>query len=221
MSIEYRVVNGVVSYFPVSAHEIFSNIHSYHKTGIDLFAGLVITLYGARGIASALQNASNDLWHIPKNKRPDFWHSQYRNIGIILFGGGGMIITTVLLSYTNNISSKGLFFKLLVTLFALILNILVFTMVFRMATSKVIKTKWLFTGAILAGVFWQILQSFGSFLVLHQLKQSSELYGVFALVLGMIFWIYLQAEVTLYAMEANIVQRQILWPRDLLESDDK
>ncbi len=218
--IEYRVIDGVVSYFPVSAQEIFNNIHSYHKTGIDLFIGLLITLYGARGIASALQNTSNNLWRIPKKRRPDFWHSLARSIGIIVLGGGGMIMTTVILSYTNNISSKGGFFKMLVTLFALLLNILVFALVFRMATAKEVRTRWLLSGAIVAGVFWQILQSFGSFLVLHQLKRSSELYGVFALVLGMLFWIYLQAEVTLLAMEANIVQRQILWPRDLFESEE-
>ncbi len=214
---EQKVIDAILHYFPVSAQQIFNNIHGIHATGLSLFIGIAIALYGARGIANALQNASNSLWQIPKHERPDFWHTTARSIGIIILGGSGMILTTILLSYTNNISSKGLGFKVMVTLFALLLNILVFTMVFRLATVKEVKTKWLFSGAVVAAVFWQILQSVGGFLILHQLKRSSEFYGIFALVLGMLFWIYLQAEVTLYAIEINVVRVKRLWPKDLFE----
>lgn len=217
---EDRVVDAVLHYFPVSAQQIFNNIHGYHKTGLSLFIGILITFYGARGISNALQNASNKLWQIPKKYRPDFWHGMLRSFGIIIFGGGGMILTTFILSYTNNISSKGLFFKILVTVFALLLNILVFTLVFRLATASEIRTKWLFSGAVVAAVFWQILQAVGSFLILHQLKRSSELYGIFAIVLGMLFWIYIQAEVTIYAIEINVVRIKKLWPVDIINDDN-
>lgn len=213
--IEHRVASATLHYFPVSAQEIYSNIHSVHGSGLGIVMVLLITLYGARGIASALQNASNKLWLIPKKDRPDFWHTTARSLGIIVLGGGGMIVTTLAISYANNISSKGFIFKILATLFALVLNVLVFTVVFRFATVKTIETRWLINGAIVAAVFWQILQYVGGFLVLHQLKRSTEFYGVFALVLGMLFWIYLQAEVTLYAIEINVVRMKKMWPRDI------
>jgi membrane protein len=215
--IEERIVNATLHYFPVASTEIYNNIHGFHRSGLSFFLGILITLYGARGIASALQNASNNLWHIPKDRRPDFWHGTLRSFGIIILGGGGMIFTTVALSYANNISSKGPEFKTLVTIIALILNTLVFTVIFRFATVKEIKTKLLINGAIISAVFWLILQSLGSFLILHQLKRSSEFYGVFAIVLGMIFWIYIQAEVTLYSIEVNIVRTKKLWPRKIFE----
>jgi YihY family inner membrane protein len=214
---EERVINAVLQYFPGSADQIANNIHGYQKTGFSLIVIIIITLYGARGISSALQNASNKLWQIPKNERPNFWNATARNFGIIIFGGGGMIMTTLLLSYVNNISSKGLIFKIIVTFLTLILNSLVFTLVFRLATVPAVKSKWLVNGAIVAAVFWQILQYLGSYLVLHQLKRSSQLYGIFALVLGMLFWIYLQAEVTLYAIEINVVRIKKLWPIKIFE----
>ena len=214
---EERVINAALHYFPGTAEEISKNIHGFHRTGLSLFIGLIITIYGARGISSALQNASNKLWQIPKRQRPNFWNATARNFGIIILGGGGMIITTVILSYTNNISTKGPTFKALITLLTLVLNTLVFTLVFRLATAKQVKTRWLINGAIVAAIFWQILQYAGSYLLLHQLKRSSEFYGTFALVLGMLFWIYLQAEVTLYAIEINVVRIKKLWPRKIIE----
>jgi membrane protein len=41
------------------------------------------------------------------------------------------------------------------------------------------------------------------------------LYGTFAVVLGLLGWLYLQAELTLYAVEANVVRAYRLWPRSI------
>lgn len=219
--IEARVVNASLHYFPVASQTISNNIHGLHKTGLSLFIGIVVIFYGSRGVANALQNASNRLWLIPKSRRPDFWHTTLRSIGIIVFGGIGIIASTLILSYTNNVLSKGIFFKIVITLFALLLNAIVFTVVFRLATASEVRTKHLISGAIVAAVFWQILESVGSFLVLHQLRHSSEFYGGFALVLGMLFWIYLQAEVTLLAIEVNVVSLKKLWPRSITDNEKK
>jgi hypothetical protein len=40
-------------------------------------------------------------------------------------------------------------------------------------------------------------------------------YGVFGVVLGLLAWLYLQAQFTLYAVEANVVSVRQLWPRSL------
>jgi hypothetical protein len=42
-------------------------------------------------------------------------------------------------------------------------------------------------------------------------------YGVFAIVLGLLFWLYLGARLTLYAAEVNVVAARRLWPRSLLQ----
>jgi uncharacterized BrkB/YihY/UPF0761 family membrane protein len=38
-------------------------------------------------------------------------------------------------------------------------------------------------------------------------------YGTFALVIGLLSWIYLGAHITLLAAEANVVAHRRLWPR--------
>ena len=44
-----RVTEGISHYFPVISNHFQSDIHSYHKTGLALIIGILITLYGARG----------------------------------------------------------------------------------------------------------------------------------------------------------------------------
>ena len=40
---------------------------------------------------------------------------------------------------------------------------------------------------------------------------------MFAIVLGLLFWLYLGARLTLYAAEVNVVAARQLWPRSLLQ----
>jgi len=42
-------------------------------------------------------------------------------------------------------------------------------------------------------------------------------YGVFAIVLGLIAWIYLAVEVTVYSAEVNVVLARRLWPRAIVQ----
>jgi hypothetical protein len=72
------------------------------------------------------------------------------------------------------------------------------------------------TGATIAAVCWQILQVVGGYVVSHQLHRASELYGTFGIVLGLIAWLFLQSEVTLYAAEVDAVLTRRLWPRSIL-----
>lgn len=43
------------------------------------------------------------------------------------------------------------------------------------------------------------------------------MYGYFASVLGLVSWLFLGAQVTLYAAEANVVWTRRLWPRSIVQ----
>lgn len=68
-------------------------------------------------------------------------------------------------------------------------------------------------GAIAAAVLYTVLQTLGSYYVGHVLKNASNTYGTFGLVLGLLSWIYLATYITLLAAEANVVATSRLWPR--------
>jgi hypothetical protein len=98
---------------------------------------------------------------------------------------------------------------------SLLLNIGLFWFGFRLGTASEVKRNELLLGAVLAAIVWQILQLLGGYLVAHSVSKSSSVYGIFAVVLGLIAWLYLQAEFTLYAVEAAVVKARGLWPRTL------
>jgi hypothetical protein len=71
-------------------------------------------------------------------------------------------------------------------------------------------------GALLAAVAWQVLQSVGAMYVDTQLRGSTQVYGLFGIVLGLMAWIYAEAVVVVLAAELNVVVAEHLWPRSLL-----
>jgi uncharacterized BrkB/YihY/UPF0761 family membrane protein len=70
-------------------------------------------------------------------------------------------------------------------------------------------------GAALAAVGWAGLQALGGWFVSHEVQGASVTYGTFALVIGLLSWIYLSAVLMLYAAEVNVVRGLRLWPRGL------
>ena len=68
-------------------------------------------------------------------------------------------------------------------------NVGLFLLAFRVLTPRQIPTRQLVAGALVAGVAWQALQAVGGYLVGHYLRHTSQVYGVFAIVLGLLFWL--------------------------------
>ena len=60
-----------------------------------------------------------------------------------------------------------------------------------------------------------MLQVLGGWLIGHRLQHASQLYGLFAVVFGLIFWINLGAQLFLYATELNLVLARREWPRSI------
>jgi virulence factor BrkB len=87
---------------------------------------------------------------------------------------------------------------------------------FRILTPAGVRSRQLLPGAIAGGIAWTLLQAIGAYLVHHDLR-SDSVYGVFASVLGLLAWIYLGVQATVYAAEINVVVAWRLWPRALIQ----
>jgi uncharacterized BrkB/YihY/UPF0761 family membrane protein len=67
-------------------------------------------------------------------------------------------------------------------------------------------------GAGVAAVLWTILQALQGAYINH-LKHSSNAYGTFGLVIALLIWLHLGAQIFLYCAEINVVYSRKLWPR--------
>jgi uncharacterized BrkB/YihY/UPF0761 family membrane protein len=95
------------------------------------------------------------------------------------------------------------------------LNIALYWLAFRVLTPGEISMRSLLPGAIVGGIAWTALQNLGNWLVARQLQRTSELYGTFGMVLGLLFFLYLAAQILIYSAEINVVLARHLVPRSL------
>jgi hypothetical protein len=129
--------------------------------------------------------------------------------------GAGIIVTT-LLTALGNYGHHAAVIVALAEVLALATNIGLYFVSFRVLTPKGVPGRALVPGAVTGGVAWTALQAVGGYLVHHYLH-SDSVYGVFATVLGLLAWLYLAVELTVYAAEVNVVISRRLWPRSLLQ----
>jgi membrane protein len=210
-----RLLNSALSRYPGVGAELERSVHGLGQTGLALVIGLLFTLYGALGVAAAMQNALNSVWAVPQFRRPHFPWSMLRSLGIIAVIGPGLIATITLSSLAGGTAHLGgIADRIAAAAVSLVLNIGLFWLGFRIATAAEIATRDLRLSAILSAFTWQVLQSIGGYFVGHQLANKSA-YGVFGIVLGLLAWFYLQAQITLYVVELNVVRARQLWPRSL------
>ncbi len=219
------VLHSTLSQFPIIGEELQHNIHSLKGSGIGLAIGVVGSLLAGLGITGAAQNAFNAVWHVPHKDRPNFIAWRLRGLGLILALGLLMILSTVVAGYVTAAGTGALATAGGVVV-ALAANLLLFFTAFRLLTTREVPTRELLPGVVVAAVLWQILQHVGAYYVAHVVRHAKETSGLFAFVLGLLSWLYLGAQVTLFAMEVNVVRARRLWPRSffsqpLLEADKR
>lgn len=210
-----RLLADINTYFPIVGNQLQAQVHSDNKTGVALVLGLLFALYGARGAASAVRGALDHAWATPKVQRSGFPLNLIKSLGILFGAGLGLFGTATLASYATAELGHSFAYRLVPLLINLVLLYVIFMYIFVVGTSRNHPRKDLRLGAITATIGLLILQTVGGYLITHQLHNLSGLYGQFALVLAILFWIYLQAQVLTYAIEINVVHAYKLWPRSL------
>lgn len=214
-----RILDSALRQFPVIGDQL-SDPSGLGGTGIAVVVGVVGSLYGALGVAQAAQNAMNIAWAVPRNRRPDPFTSRLRSALLLLTAGLAILATTALTAVGKGLASlggaPGAVLQVVATLIAVALNALVFIFAFRLLTATKLSVREVAPGAIAAAVLWQLLQTAGVAYVNNVVTNTSETNGVFALVLGLMAWIYVGAIALVGCVEFNVVRAKQLYPRALL-----
>ncbi|MBV8983634.1 MAG: YihY/virulence factor BrkB family protein [Acidimicrobiia bacterium] len=214
--LQQRLLHSALTDFPIIGVQIQSNIHALRANGFGLAVGVVGLLWGALGITQVGQHAMQEVWNVPGVQRPGFPVRLWRGLKLLGVLGLGVGATSVL----AGLGSQGTHASL--TRVGLILasvpvNIGLFVVGFRVLTGPRVPLRDHVPGAVVAGAAWSGLQALGGYLVAHQLRHASQVYGFFGVVLGLVSWIFLVAQITIYAAEVNAVRAQKLWPRSIVQ----
>ncbi len=218
---QHKILNGALGQFPIIRDQL--KLESLTGSGVGLAIGVVGSLLAGMGITGATQNAFNRIWDVPFKSRPNFLYARLRGIGMLAMLGTLSIVSTTAAGFVGT-SSHSAIDVVAGIVVAFVLNLALFMTAFKLLTAVEVSWHELLPGVIVAAVFWQLLQHLGGYYVDHELKKTGALYGVFALVLGLLAWLYLGAQLTIFAAEINVVRVRRLWPRSffsepLLEAD--
>jgi membrane protein len=220
-SAQQKILNGTLGQFPILRDQL--KLHSLSGSAVALVVGIVGSLLAGLGITNATQNAFNRIWDVPFKHRPNFLVARLRGLRLLAILGAMSIVSTVAAGFVGS-ASHGAPAVVAGVLVAFAFNLALFATAFKLLTAADIPWRDLLPGVIVAAVCWQLLQHLGGLYIDQELKRTGPLYGVFALVLGLLAWLYVGAQLTIFAAEINVVKARRMWPRSffsdpLLQAD--
>jgi YihY family inner membrane protein len=215
-SFKADALNAVAGQVPLIGQTLTRNVHQLKRASvIGLIVGVLSLIWGSAGLAQSGLFTMGQVWNLPGPARPGYVQRLGRAGLFLCLLGGGVIVTTLLASL-NTYGHNAFVFVVLAEMLAAAVNVGMYIGAFRVLTPKGVPVRKLVPGAITGGILWTVLQVLGTYLVHHYLH-SDSVYGVFATVLGLIAWIYLAVEITVYSAEINVVLARHLWPRAIVQ----
>ena len=220
-----HALNAVAAQFPVIGQQLTSNVGALRRSSIiGLIVGLLFLTWGAMGLAQAGQFTMMQVWNLPGPARPGYVPRLGRAVTFLSLLGVGVVVTTLLASLNTYGSTVlggfggfgGFLLVVLAELAAATVNAGMYLAAFRVLTPKGVPTRVLLPGAVVGGIGWTVLQVLGTYLV-HHFMNSASAYHIFGAVLGLLAWINLAVQLTVYAAEINVVLTRRMWPRSIVQ----
>ena len=207
------LLDSALGQFPVIGDQLRTG--GLPGSGFALVIGVVGALWGGMGAILAIQNTLNGVWNVPHKQRSNMLSGRLRSLGMLGVFGVAIVGLTVATSVTRTLADVAVLGDIVSLLVSFGLGLLVFLAAFKLLTDARVTWGDLLPGAIVAAAGWAVLQVVGGAFVRHWVQGASSTSGVFAVVIGLLSWLYLQAQLTVFAAEINVVRREHLWPRSL------
>ncbi len=214
------ILDSAVAQFPVIGDELGAARVGLTGSTVAIVVGLLGAIYGALGIAQATQHAMNVAWGVPRNRRPNPLFSRLRSMLLLIVAALSVLGITLISMAASEMDALlgGLapWTQVIVALLSLGLNTFVFSLIFWLATSDDHAFRDVVPGGLAAALSLHVMQIAGAAYVNGVVSNTNLTYGVFAVVLGLMAWIYICAVLMVMCVELNVVRERQLYPRALL-----
>jgi membrane protein len=183
--------------------------------------GLLTGLWSGTGVVRTVQFAFDSVWEVPYHERPGLVHQTLKSLWVLGTIGLGLVLTTLISGFvvtSANGVSLGALGRVGGYVLSAALDVGIFLAAFRILTSRVNSMREVLPGALLSGVAFFILQQLSALIISHYLQKAQSTYGHFATVITILWWFYLQSNITLLGAQLNVVLREGLFPRSLVNA---
>ncbi len=218
-ALRQSIVDSALGQFPVIGNSLKSGSSingGIQGSTVSIVIGGVTATWAGLGVAQAAQSAMNTVWDIPRANWPNFIFRRVRALGVLALLGLIVTASTFISGYGSSGRGSSLT-SALGWAISLVLNIGLFELAYQILTAQELKWRSVLPGAVTAAVLWTTLQAVGGYYLTHELQSASDVYGTFALVLALLVWVALGAQITILCAEINVVRERRLWPRSLVQ----
>lgn len=208
-----RVIDSALSSIPVLGSEL-GKTHQLEGGGAVLVVSILLAFWAGLGLLDTLQESLNTVWNVPRFDRPGWVPRRARAAGgalvIILCAGlsgaGNWILGTRLIDPVR---------VAIGAVFPIAAGFAAFILLHKILCARKLTVRELLAGAVASGLGWWGLFSLGNLYFNRVVKNASDTYGAFAVVLGLLSWSVLLGTMFIYSTEISSVMSDRLWPRSL------
>jgi membrane protein len=214
-SLRDDVLHTALSQIPVVGAEVRDQVHPLSGSGVALAVGVAGALWAGLAVTVAVSRAFAAIWDVPRVEQPSGLTARVRGLAALVVLAAVLIGSSAAagLAAGGGIDPAGE--RAAAVAISLAANTGFFLALFALLTPRPWRVRDLLPGVVLAGLGWLALQSVGGWYVDHTVAGASSTYGTFALVIGLLSWLWVGSQLLLVAAEANVVVRRRLWPRSL------
>jgi membrane protein len=221
--LQHQLLDSTLERMPVIGPQISGDIGSLTGSGPALAIGVAGALWTGLGVTLAIGTALDRTWDLPQPRRAGYFSSRLRGLVVLASVGAVNVLATVAVGLATAGGVGTVVTQVLSFVASGVIDLVLFAASFRVLTAARPTTRQVLPGALLAAGCWLGLQALGGVYVTQVLAGSSQTYGGFAAVVGLLTWLLIASELILLAAELNVVLARSLWPRsltgDLLEAD--
>lgn len=218
-ALQDRLLDSALSRFPVVGPQISTNIDEIQGSSFALIFGVVLALWSGTAVVTSAQWAMDDVWDVPRAERPALPMRVLRALLLLLGLGASIVVSAFLTAIDGGTGVGGTLVDVASLAATVLVSAAVFAFAYRVLTVARVSWRDVIPGALVAAVGWTILLLLGSWIVDRYIGRAKEVYGTFAVVIGLLAWISLFAQLFLLAAEVNVVRVRRLWPRSLVERE--
>ncbi|PIE32300.1 MAG: hypothetical protein CSA55_03780 [Ilumatobacter coccineus] len=212
---QQRFAEVAADQIPVVGTTIKQSAGQIEGSGITLVLGIAVALWSGLKIIDAMQNAMNSVWDVPPFQRPNMAKKRARSLAMLFVIGGGLAISIAASSVANVLDFLPGGGRFTLWGVSLAFSIVLYLVSFQLLTDMKLTWKHLIPGAVVGGIAWWALQTFGTPLIARQQANAGETYGSFGAIIALLFFLFIAAQLSILAAEVGVVKARKLWPRSI------
>lgn len=212
------LINSTLASIPVVGTEVIEGAGQIDGSILVLVGAVLVSLWAGLGLLDMLQEALNTVWDVVQHERPPWIVRRLRDVpGAILIALCAIVSGAARWLLADGASDALRW--IVAALLAVLAGSAAYLGLHFLLCARSVPLRSHVPGAIATGLGWWGLQALGGWYVTRFVRDSSDTYGVFVVVLGLLSWTYLLGMMYLYSVELAAVLHERRWPRSLSGRD--